>query len=173
MSRVASASPPVNAMAKTELQRLTERAVGFNRAAQILADASRCRAGEPPVSLKQLPASEAVWYRQTAEQLIQIFEEITLGKPPAREEVPRLVHPREEAIGQERQRARLAATQRGHALSTFATVNDGFHDEQAACARCARAVRITVVDGPPLQVTHDGDAIQEGCLVAADVEGAR
>lgn len=169
MSSVASSSPSVNDISMAELQRLTNRAIGLYRAAQVLADATLCRAGQRPESLKSMDPVEAVWFKQTAAQLIEIFEEITGVSAPPIDKIQRLsAHPREEAINQERQRARLAALARGHELATFAPLVAGdIHDEGAACVRCLRSVRIVVIDGPPLQITHEGAAIEEGCLVVA------
>lgn len=159
----------VNDMTTTELQRLTNRSIGFYRAAQILADACMCRAGLQPESLKTMDRAEAIWFKQTAQQLIHIFEEITVGKQPVPEQEPRLgPHPREEAINQERQRAQLAAAERGHELSTWGPVVMGpIYDESASCVRCGRHVTIVVQDGPPLSLTHEGPALDEGCIVDA------
>ena len=145
------------------------RSVAMHRAAQVLADATRCRRGDPPAPLNRLDPHEREWFKQAARNVIEIYEHLTTGRDS--DDVADATHRQEqklatairERLSQERSRARLAAAERGHDLSAWAPqALPGI--EASRCRRCARAVVITLGNDPVLS----GSALSEGCLVAAE-----
>lgn len=149
---------------------LLKRSVGLNRAAQILADTVRCREGHAPMSLKDLPAQDATFFRQAAQQVVETYETIVYEREPS-EALERAAHEREAAILITREISRTRTKTRGHDLGTFHRESkDTFH-EVAECTRCGRTVRISVRHNPLLDVMAEGDAIKEGCLTVAGTTG--
>ena len=65
----------VTAMCPLMLARL-KREHGLHRAAQTLADAVRCQRGERPMPLSQMALHEREWFKQTARQLVEMFETV-------------------------------------------------------------------------------------------------
>jgi hypothetical protein len=156
------ARPPQEGNMTTELQRMTERAVGLHRAAQLLADATACRQGIAPQSLKTMARADAAWFRQVARQVVECFEGATIGAQidPKEQRAAEL----ESAVGIERSRGRVAAAARGHELGHWAPVLEGRLDEVAVCSRCRRIVTIEVRDRMTVETALDGPALIEGCL---------
>lgn len=176
MTSIASSSAEVNSMSDTDLATRLKRDVAFHRAAQLLADATACRLGLPPRGLSTLPPTEASWFRQTARQLIEIFERQTTGRPTdaemdaaaaqQRTDGNRLRRALELRLDQERTRAVLGAMDRGHELGTWTATSPHLDQERAACRRCGRYVHIDVGAAETLS----GPALTEGCLAAAGTE---
>jgi isoaspartyl peptidase/L-asparaginase-like protein (Ntn-hydrolase superfamily) len=67
-------SSPVNPAA--DIIEHSKHVVGLHYAAQTLANADRCRRGLSPLPMPQLPEEEAVWYRQAARNLIEMYLKI-------------------------------------------------------------------------------------------------
>lgn len=164
--------PSVNSMPLTaNLSDRLKRDHAFHRAAKVLADADLLRRGERPLQLNQMRPNERAWYEQTARHLVEIFEAITLDKQPdaaidaelLKEQaiVAQRQRAQEDKRAMDRSRARVAALERGHELGLWRPLGAG---ESALCVRCERAVFLTSSEDPA-RIT--GDALLEGCLVAA------
>jgi hypothetical protein len=145
------------------------RSVAMHRAAQVLADATLCRRGDPPLPLNRMDPHEREWFKQAAKNVIEIYEHLTTGRESddvadatSRAE-QKLASAIRERLSQERSRARLAAAERGHDLSAWAPqALPGI--EASRCRRCSRAVVITLGNDPVLS----GSALAEGCLTATE-----
>lgn len=154
---------------------LTERLkrdIGLHRAAQTLADATRCQLGLRPLPLSQLDARDREWFRQTARNLIEIFETVTTEREPdavrERREMQEVDEARvlESRLAVARSRARSAARERGHVLGAWQCAGQelGAGHERAECRTCGRTVFIDVNASPCVS----GMALIAGCLVAAE-----
>lgn len=149
-----------------------KRDIGLHRAAQTLADAARCHQGLRPVPLRDLDPRDREWYRQTARNLIEIFETVTMEREPdaAREqrEMQEVTELREQQgrLAEARARAGAAARQRGHQLGPWHCpgIELGQGRERAECQTCGRTVFIDIFTAP----LYSGMAVVAGCLVAAD-----
>lgn len=153
----------------TELQARIRRDVALHIAAQTLADADRCRQGLAPVSLRELGAHEAIWYRQTARNLIELFEAKVYASEVSTaaqlQQAQRIAM--EAGVQIARTAAGMKASARGHELEAFQPVRvEGSFDEYAVCARCRRIARIEVIN-TPLRIEYCGAALSEGCLMIA------
>lgn len=160
-----------------------KRDIGLHKAAQTLADATRCRSGLEPLPLSQLNSHDRVWFRQTARNLIEIFE--TLTNPERERDAERERRERTEQRGEweaanataaaagrrrsalasafatARSRALDAASGRGHELGAWrADESEDFAD----CRRCGRRVAL-MFNGD--DIVARGAALSEGCLAAA------
>lgn len=139
-----------------------KRDVAIHRAAQVLADATACRAQQEPRGLTSMPAEERDWFKATARQLVDIYLQITgvqpiapIGEPPViplSNEASRMIL---------RQQARDAATARGHLMDVFQPIEAG--RDGSMCRRCGRLVFI--------DSAIYGAAIDEGCLTEAGKDG--
>jgi hypothetical protein len=153
-----------------------KREHGLHRAAQLLADASRIRRGESPRPLIHLAPAEREWCKQTARQLIEVFETITTDRETDAVQAQRVAQEVrlslavESRLAIERSRARMAASERGHDLGSWRPTHpDVPGEERADCRRCDRYVRIAIGNDPVLS----GSALTEGCIVAATDGEAR
>lgn len=157
---------------QTDISDLLKRDIGLHRAAQTLADAMRCRDGLRPVPLRNVEPRDREWYRQTARNLIEIFETVTTEREPdgAREqrEMQAVTEVREQGnrLAEARARASAAAGQRGHQLGPWHCPGTelGQGRERAQCQTCGRTVFIDIFTAP----LYSGMAVVAGCLVAAD-----
>lgn len=172
MATLTETKPDVNSMTPT-IARL-KRDHGFHRAAQLLADASRCRAGLAPQPLVSLNPHERAWFKQTARHAIEIFELITQDREPDAEQdkreavagdnVRRYTEALMNRLSIERSRARRAAEQQGHDLGYWNVTGKGDGCEAAYCRRCGKPAAINIGADPILS----GSALSEGCLTAAE-----
>lgn len=167
------ASPSLSTFEPIDTARL-KRDLGMHRAAQVLADASRCRAGLSALPLTQLDADEREWFKQAARNCIEIFETVTIDREPdavraqrdtdAERRSSRLAQALESRLSIERSEGRVAASDRGHDLTSWQPTGRGEGNEVAHCRRCSRSVAITLGSEPVLS----GSALTEGCLTAAE-----
>lgn len=166
-------SPSLSTYEPLDLARL-KRGHGMHRAAQVLADASRCRAGLPPQPLALLEADEREWFKQAARNCIEIFETVTIDREPDAVQARRQTRQEQLAVALEnrlaieRSTAAVRAAERGHELGPWHCDGPdiGRGIERALCLRCKRLAGINVGDDPVLS----GPALTEGCLTAADKE---
>lgn len=155
-------------MSQIDLDRL-RRDHGFDRAAQLLADAVLCRRGHRPQPLKEIEPHEREWLKQTSRQVIEIFELVTTNKRPDAEQAAALAAAERqraavlEQVYQLRMRAVVAAQERGHALGTWRPLSDQDGHEAAHCRRCTRKAEIEVGREPEMA----GPALSKGCLSGA------
>ena len=149
-----------------------KRDIGMHRAAQTLADATRCQRGLRPMSLRDLDPSEREWFRQAARNVIEVFETETTEREPdddrMRREMAAVREARTESnlIASSRARAIYRATHLGHRLGHWesAPIDGSPSRERAACQTCGRTVFVdTTCDVP-----FSGMAIEVGCLVVAE-----
>ena len=165
---------PSMSMLDSPMQIDLRRRVAMHRAAQLLADAVRCHSGQRPQPLNSMLAPEAEWYRQTARNLIEIFETETTGREldavvdarvaSAQAQASRHARALESRLSLERSRARLAASDRGHDLTAFAPFSSLEGQERAACRRCGRIVEIALGLEPVLS----GAGLTDGCLTSVE-----
>jgi hypothetical protein len=165
---------PSMSMLDSPMQIDLRRRVAMHRAAQLLADAVRCHTGQRPQPLASLQPPDAEWYRQTARNLIEIFETETTGREPdavvdarvadAQAQAARHARALESRLSQERSRARIAAADRGHDLTAFAPFSSLEGEERAACRRCGRIVEIKLGSDPVIA----GSGLTDGCLTSVD-----
>lgn len=150
-----------------------KRDVGVHRAAQTLADAMACRVGETPRGLSTMLRAEADWYRQTARNLIEIYETCTGITPENAVETRRREEDARKAeaavqnrVAIERQLAAVAAAERGHELGPWHADGPelGKGIERASCARCRRVAVVDINLDPP----RAGLALTTGCLTRPD-----
>jgi hypothetical protein len=159
--------PPSMTHQPTDLPTRVKREIGLHRAAQTLADAYRCREQLRPVPLNQLEPEAREWFKQTARNLIEIFEVVTTEREPDAEREAREIalvgqaHARQRRLGIERALAGVMASERGHDLNPWAPVSADGLIERAACSRCTRIATIDI-RGDHTQTS--GPAITEGCL---------
>lgn len=172
MNSVRGSSPPVNSMTEqaVDVAARLKRDVAFHRAAQVLADAIACRAGEAPRNLSTMPPLEREWFKQTARQAIETFETLTADREPdavveqRTREAAKQATARESRISMDRSRARVSAMERGHDLGPWSPSVTG---EMASCVRCSRTVFINLALEP---AAIAGPGVTEGCLTAAGRE---
>jgi hypothetical protein len=150
----------------------------MSRAAQLLADATLVRRGEPPRGLSTMTVDEREWFKQAARQIVELFELLTSDAPPlaqvqaearAREESRlRAETARDRRLAIERQRGAVVAAERGHDIRPWFAHGEelGQGREQACCHRCRRLAFIDLAKDPALS----GPALTEGCLTAAGEE---
>jgi len=151
---------------------LLKRDIGMHRAAQTLADAMRCHQGLSPVPISRLSPDEREWFKQTARNLIEIFETITTEREPDAVRETRQMQEVTEAraldssLAIARGRAGAAAKERGHVLGPWHCPGTelGTGRERAECRTCGRTVFIDVFSSP----YYSGMAVVAGCLVAAE-----
>ncbi len=158
MTILAEADSAVNSV---DTIKILKRGVGLYRAAQLLADASRCRQGLTPEPLRTLAKNDAAWYRQIAEQMVDAFEYGALDKAP-QDSLTRRTLERVAAVLIEREKARMLSGRLGHDLGTWHDLPDSFNEE-AACQRCERTVSILVQHNPLLEVQTVGPALVLAC----------
>lgn len=145
----------------------------FHRAAQLLADAFRCREGLAPLPLVQMDPDERAFFKQAARNAIEVFELIAEKRSPdaeqakaeavAGDQARRLEEALANRLAIERSRARFIATERGHDLTMWAPSGSVEGEEQACCKRCTRDAHISIGADPVLS----GSALTEGCLTSA------
>lgn len=147
-----------------------KRDVAIHRAAQTLADAIACRAGETPRGLSVLPADDRDWFKATTKSLIDLYESM-LGIEPIATTAPAPQGPAIPAVTNRalilRQQGRDSANERGHDMGTYRPYAEGI--EWSVCKACGRSVLIDLSATPSIS----GSAINEGCLAAVtgkDVE---
>ena len=172
MERVTQHQPAAN---ESGLSARLTRDIGLHRAAQTLADATRCRTGLTPLPLTQLDPRDREWFRQTARHLVEIFETIT--QPDRELDADREERERAErraestAADQARRRGSATGARRGHTLGAWLT--SGVDSETAACVHCGRSVTIDL--SPATWFRADslaGSALTSGCLTPAQEPGA-
>lgn len=172
MSSVSGSSFSVNSMTEraVDVAARLKRDVAFHRAAQVLADAIACRAGEAPRNLSAMPPLEREWFKQISRQLIETFETLTAAREPdavveqRTREVEKKATAETQRMDIARGRARVAAIERGHDLGSWSPSVTGV---MASCTRCSRTAFVNLSTDP---VAIAGPAIEEGCLVAAGEE---
>lgn len=174
MASLATTDPSVKPMNTEQLK----RDVAIHRMASALAMAAVARTNAilEAHQLEPIACTEAdrSWARDTVRQLLMLFDVQMTGRSAEAEaeaaaraaaEQARVERARQQALDAElhrqRQRARLLATQRGHALATFGPDPLTPHDEIALCHACRRVVQL-VVAGDDVSIA--GSAIAEGCL---------
>ncbi len=151
---------------------LLKRDIGMHRAAQTLADALHCHRGLRPVPLRDMEPREREWVRQTARNLIEIFETVTTEREPdaAREQraMADVTDTRalEGRLAIARIRASAAAKERGHVLGPWHCPGTelGAGRERAECRTCGRTVFIDAFTSP----LFSGMAVVAGCLSIAE-----
>jgi hypothetical protein len=151
---------------------LLKRDIAMHRAAQTLADATRCHQGQSPVPLSRMDPLEREWFKQAARNVVEIFERVT---EPDREsdadreqrEMREVTEQREydSLIAAARARASAAARQRGHDLGPWHCPGTelGQGRERAECRTCGRTVFIDAFSAP----LYSGMAVVAGCLSVA------
>lgn len=152
----------------TDLTTRLRRDVGIYRAAQVLYDADRVRAGLPPQPLTACEPLEREWFKQTARHMVEAFEAQTVeaADRPAQvdaraTESMRLAQAARAQMDIERSRAAADASERGHELGTWHPTGNG--REAAICGRCARVAQIDMTKQP----TRFGAALEQGCITDA------
>ena len=160
---------------KDESARVVTRYRALTLVAESLARAVAVRLERPIVAMDDLPPAERRWSRDTAKELIEIFELATGAT-----EDPEAIHQDiavqnqgerelESELGRQRSRARVAAIGLGHEDM------GGWHDaapdapahEISVCARCRREAQLVIVDTAPPRVEIVGPAVKEPCLLIA------
>lgn len=165
MFSIDTSPAPVNRMSNERAVNVAARAkrdYAIRRAAQVLADATACRAGEQPIGLSQVPTETRDWFLRTVASLIEIYE-TTVGIPP----IPQVAEPPPavplSASGQmqiERSRARMAANDRGHDMGAYRPYAPGI--DWSVCRACGQSVVIDVTATPAIS----GTAIAADCAPA-------
>jgi hypothetical protein len=154
------------------LGELLNRDIAMHRAAQTLADATRCRLGLAPSPLTQLDPHDREWFKQTARNLIEIFETITMQREPDAEREQRerrsikAARRLENRLYEARARGGAAAKARGHELGVWICPDpkrDPGH-ERAQCQACGRTVFINIASDP----IFSGMAVVAGCMAIAE-----
>lgn len=154
------------------LSDLLKRDIAMHRAAQILADATRCQHGLRPMPLSQLDRLDREWFKQTARNLIEIFETITTERERDADREQRERRSIDAARRMENQLylARAwgvnAARALGHDPGPWTCHGPelGQGRERAQCRTCGRTVFINISSDPPFS----GMAVVAGCIRAAE-----
>lgn len=149
-----------------------KRDIGMHRAAQVLADATRCQTGQAPLPLSQLDPRDREWFRQAARNIIEIFETVTSEREPdavrEQREMEVVTDHRDvmQQVAAAEHRARHNAARRGHVLDLWEQSPSPLSPTRtrARCKNCGRTVFVDITCDPP----YTGMAIISGCLVAAE-----
>lgn len=149
-----------------------QRDIAMHRAAQTLADATRCRQGLRPLPLTELDRHDCAWFKQTARHLIEIFETITTEREPDSQRELRerrsveAARRLENRLHEARARGAAAAHRRGHDMGPWSCPDPerAPGHERAQCQTCGRTVFINIASDP----VFSGMAVVAGCMVIAE-----
>lgn len=167
MGSIELSSSAVNSMSDQRAVNVAarlKRDVAIYRTAQVLADASACRAGEEPRGLSTMSADDRAWFHQTVRSIVDLYEDMVGIEAPTADD-PAEVDNLDRSLSAQlliwRAHGRDEATARGHRMGVYHPHQDG--REGSACRRCGRCVVINLSESPSIS----GSAINEGCLTEA------